>query len=116
MIDNLLLRAALHEIEREMSRLYWNLFQDEIDSPFRNTGTNYKNDTFEVRAYYWGDDEELIHKPNFKWRDFEIHWYKHMGNLGKISQKFSPDMINEMLEDCVSSLYRDYGERKNGTI
>ena len=33
----------------------------------------------EYRPYYWGNDEEEQCKPNFKFEDIMISWYKHPG-------------------------------------
>jgi len=49
----------------------------DYDNPFNNTGAGFKNDTFEVQAYNW--NEESDQKFNFKWKDFEVSWYKYLG-------------------------------------
>ena len=49
-----LIRSVINEIRRELDRLYWNKYQTDMDSPFDNTGNEYMNDTFIVRAYDWG--------------------------------------------------------------
>ena len=110
-----LVQAVLNEIRREMDRLYWNKYQCEMNSPFDNTGEEYENQTFQVYAYYWGEDDELINRPNFKYKDLSIFWYKH-NNRG-LDVYYSKDRISaeylvKMLKDCKVSLIEDFGEKE----
>ena len=52
--------SALRAIEESLDIYMWNKTQEGYESPFGNTGNFFKNDVFEVNAYYWGDDEEEI--------------------------------------------------------
>jgi len=113
-----LIKAMLNYIDDELRRLYWNKFQEEIDSPFQNTGNSYMNDTFYVRAYYWGDDEDKIRQPNFQYKKFKCYWYKHsMRGLeweykGERNCYISTDFLSKMLEDIIRSLRVDFCEIK----
>lgn len=111
--DNVVLfQAILDYIRKEMNRLYWNKYQQEMESPFDNTGAAYENDTFSVMAYYWGDDDELIDKPNFKYKDIEISWYKH-SNRGMVVKAPHPITYEDlviMVNDCIDSLRRDFND------
>lgn len=103
------LLAALEKIESQLNIVMWNINQRdyEDDNPFRNTGNieGFKNDVFEVHAYYWGDDEELIYRPNFQWRNVKISWYKHVGRgLFVIEGELTEKTISIMLEECLESL------------
>lgn len=115
-MDELLLQAVLGRINQEMERLYWNANQKELESPFFNSGTEYKDDIFEVHAYYWGDDESLINRPNFKYGDFECTWYKHYlrgldwSFRGDRDVEISANFLEQMLEDCFASMRQYYGE------
>ena len=106
------IEACLGKINDEMCRLYWNKYQTEYYSPFFNTGNSYRNDTFQVRAYYWGSNENMITWPNFSYKDMEVHWYKHFGRgmTVKKNGELTLDFLAEMVEDCIASLRRDYGE------
>lgn len=112
----LLIQAVLGRINEEMERLYWNANQKELCSPFFNWGTEYKDDTFEVYAYYWGDDEDLERRPNFKYGDFECTWCKHYTRglnwsfKGRTDINVTASFLNQMLEDCFASMRRYYGE------
>lgn len=96
-----LLIAALNSIREELSRVYWNNNQVEIDDPFDNTCGKYKNETFEVEAYSWGEKKQPY---NFKRKDLEISWYKSLGRGTSTNRYISPYEIDEMLEDCLRSI------------
>ena len=110
--ENLLV-AILMRIESELDRLCWNKFQKQLESPFLNTGETYSNDTFTVRAYYWGDDEELKDLPNFEYPGIKIWWYKHYGRgmEWEFEEKITVKFLADMLNDCIASLRRDFGEK-----
>lgn len=100
--ENLII-AALQMISDELDIAMWNKTQEDYNSPFSNTGNNFKNDTFEVRAYYWGDDDEEYNKPNFKYKNIEISWYKYLGR-GMDIPDITYDELDIMLNDCLRSL------------
>ena len=105
-----LIQSILNRIHREMDRLYWNKYQKEMSSPFDNTGEEYYNDTFIVRAYYWGDDESNL--PNFEYPGFEAYWYKHSSRgLTVYSENdLTLEFLTNMLNDCMIALRKDFGE------
>ena len=92
--------AAIEYLEGEISRLYWNKNQEQWESAFRNTGNSYKSSVFSVEAYDWSDEED----GTFKWRDIEISWYKNFGRGTYSNKVLTPDLINEMLEDCLKNV------------
>lgn len=96
------LESFLWSIDRELSRVMWNIEQEEYDSPFGNTGNKFKNDVFEVNAYDWDDNSEQ--KYNFKWKDLEISWYKYCGRGMSVNQKISLSKGEKMLNECLESL------------
>ena len=103
-----LLIAALSYIKDELDTFMWNTEQQEYGSPFSNTGNFFKCDVFEVRAYDWGWDSREDDTPqphNFKWRDFEIAWYKYYGRGTETNRKISPEEIGEMLDECLTAIY-----------
>lgn len=94
------IEAALMMIRDEVARVEWNNQQRDFD-PFGNTGEKYKTSKFEVEAYSWGDDEQPY---NFKWRDFEISWYKRMGRGMSMNRDMSPEECAMMLDECYQSV------------
>lgn len=104
---------VLYGIEYELDRIMWNIHQEEYDNPFRNSGNvdGFKNDVFEVHAYDWGKDDDAEQSANFKWRDFEIYWYKYLGRGMSVNREITNDELAELYDDCIKSLL-DY-EAKN---
>ena len=95
--------AALEAIRSEVGRVEWNIRQEEFD-PFGNTGADYKNDTFEVHAYSWNEEEEQPY--NFKWKDLEISWYKYLGRGMSMNRETNPNEIAEMLDECLKEMLK----------
>jgi hypothetical protein len=100
-----LIEATLRQIEFELCRVMWNNTQEEYASPFDNTGNNYKNDTFEVRAFDWSDNPEV--DWNFKYKDIEISWYKYLGRGMDWNRAITLEELQEMLEDCLESIKKE---------
>ncbi len=70
--------------------------------PFSNSGSSFGNDTFQVEAYSWSDDEQPW---NFKWKDIEVSWYKWLGRGTTINKPYvSKDLIASMLLECIDSI------------
>ena len=94
--------ALLQTISEKLDIVMWNKFQEEYDSPFKNTGNSFKNDTFEVQAYNW--DDEIEQQYNFKCGDVEISWYKYLGRDTTINDDYEEKYIIEMFNKCMESL------------
>lgn len=105
--------ACLDQIRKEMDRLYWNRYQIEMDSPFENTGNTYRNDVFQVKAYYWGNNGEMIKGPNFSYRGLEVRWYKHLHRDSYIlcDKEITLDFLAEMIDECINSMREDFKRR-----
>ncbi len=104
-----LVTAIFDAIEKELDRIWWNKFQEEQESPFKNTGTAYGNDVFTVSAYNWGEEDEDKPSPNFRYKDFEAYWYKHSHrglSFSRTNGELTAEFLNQMLEDCLESLNR----------
>lgn len=97
-----LLCAALEYLEAEIERLYWNKNQEEWNSCFRNNVGEFKGKTFTVQAYDWSEPDEP--EPNFEWRGVKIWWYKYLGRGTYANKELTPDMIDEMLNDCLNNI------------
>ncbi len=99
-----LLIAALVAIEDELSRIMWNIHQEEYESPFSNTGNSFREiEEFQVEAYSWNDEYE---QPwNFKWRGIEVSWYKYSGRGASVNREMQPRLVAEMLDACLAALF-----------
>ena len=110
----LLLSAVLIAIKDELERCYWNANQKPMESPFDNTGAEYTNNVFTVRAYYWGDDEELVNLPNFEYDGLECYWYKYATRgltwryTGGRMAAIPADFLADMLDKCFKAIQADF--------
>ena len=103
------LTPILADIERIMEEEGIICRKDGFNAnPFRNTGDvkGFKNDVFEVHAFDWGD--EPIFDFNFKYKDFEVSWYKYLGRGMTMNKKIDLDFIEQMYQDCVKSIVKNY--------
>ncbi len=66
----------------------------------------FENDTFIIRPYYWGDDEDIIGLPNFEYKPIglKIWWYKYPMRGGGSNFKITPLELSAMLRRCETSL------------
>jgi len=95
-----LLIAALQMIREEVARVEWNKRQEQYD-PFERSQM-YANPVFAVEGYSWDEDYE---QPwNFKYKDIEVSWYKHLGRSTSVNRIITPDEINTMLNDCIAHM------------
>ncbi|MNU36368.1 hypothetical protein D3C71_249830 [compost metagenome] len=95
--------AALTMVSDELSRVMWNIHQETYDTPFSNTGNEFKNDVFHAVAYSWGDDEQPY---NFAWKDLRISWYKRLIRGCSSNIPVTPDLAAQCLEECLASILR----------
>lgn len=106
-----LVEAVLKLIKFYLDIGYWNYYQQDTPSPFDNTGVNYHNKTFIVRAYDWVGDNS---KPNFEYKDFKVWWYKYCGRgmVVKTTHSLTTDFLIKMSNDCIEAINKDFANRK----
>jgi hypothetical protein len=90
-------------------------------TPFDNSGERFNNGVFECNAYDWSEcncegswdngwTEESCTcgwEPqlyNFKWRDFEVSWYKYLGRGMSMNREIGGEELSSMLSECMKSL------------
>lgn len=104
-----LIIAILDRIDSELQRYYWNKNHKEMNSPFLNTGEEYSNSVFTVRAYNWDDNI----KPNFQSATLKCWWYKH-SHRG-LTYELDTDSIENLaafLNDCLDAIKKDFCKNK----
>ena len=102
-------------MERDVNQLIWNSMMGELGM---NSDLEYENDTFKVKAYDWGDYDELDedaedpnewhfwHKPS----GLKVAWYKYpLRGCGWNMSGLSHEFFYEVLKDCRNSMNRDKG-------
>lgn len=110
----LLLSAVLIAIKDELERCYWNVNQKPMESPFDNTGAEYANNVFTVRAYCWDDDNERANLPNFEYDGLECYWYKYATRgltwryKGGRMVAIPADFLADMLDKCFKAIQADF--------
>lgn len=71
-----------------------------------DTSYEYENDTFIIRAYYWGEDEDIATLPNFVYKPtgLEISWYKYPMRDAYSNQDISVEAFADILAECEQSM------------
>lgn len=66
----------------------------------------FENDTFVVRAYYWGEDEDIAALPNFVYKPtgLEIKWYKYPMRDAYSNQDIDIETFKTILTICEASI------------
>lgn len=104
-----LLEAVLFYIKMEYERIKNNQKNDYV-SPFENSGIDedFICSTFEVKTFDWNFDyvnKTLEETPyNFRWRDFKVYWYKHLGRGMEWNREINNDELAQMLDECMEAL------------
>lgn len=99
--------AVLSSIANEVTRVMGNREQRPVYMG-SNGGEEFIADAFEMRDYCWceGDRHPGGCPPNFRWRDFEARWYKHLGRSTSCNREITSDELAVMLTDCLESARR----------
>ncbi|MDD4804039.1 MAG: hypothetical protein PHN69_02595 [Candidatus Pacebacteria bacterium] len=100
--DRVILTLTLNLLSTAMNEQY---------SPFENTGARFKNDVFEVQAYDWGNEEGQEY--NFKYKDFEVRWYKYLGRGTTQNRYIDEEELNDLLIECAQSLNKKTSIKTN---
>ena len=88
-----LLHGALEEIDRVVmnrDQEGWNSYKDP------------KMPNIEVRPYCWNEESEEAIKPNFKFENVEIRWYKHPRRGLSCNVEMEPNQWAEWYERLLS--------------
>jgi hypothetical protein len=112
-------RALVFHVRREIARVYWNVnhrcwAEDPSTNSFLTEGLNYDTGIpgVEWRAYYnWGgcpDDpdwnQDEADKPNFRFEDIEIRWYKRFGRSMNVNAEKSPSEWVAWFDRCFDAI------------
>lgn len=104
--------ALLREIDRQLNRIMWNIYQKEYNSPFNNTGNSFELGNFKVMAYNWNEEVEQdynfiykVDKTKSNLDDIKISWYKYLGRDTTINQEIDSSIIVDMFDDIIDQLH-----------
>lgn len=93
--------ALLAHLLNEISRVFWNRYQKEW-----NERDNPCIEGIEFRSYYWGGDKKEAKKPNFKFKNIKIFWYKYPHRGISINKEMSEKKWREWFDNCMKAIRR----------
>ena len=100
--------AVLRYIDDELCRCYWNENQQQMNSPFDNTGNKYKCHAFTVHSYDWikGNRDNFVYPKD----NIHVEWYKYLGRgmYVEVPDDWTIERLPDMLDDCVQSIREDF--------
>ena len=75
-------------------------------NPVSNTGAEFSNDVFSIRAYCWCDGDKHPNgcPPNFECGDFKVSWYKYLGRGSSQSRALSTEEWDAIFRKCMDSI------------
>lgn len=97
-----MLDAALMLIRRSLDRILWNRLQEDVESPFDNTGATFDTEGISIHAYSWDDDADQ--QWNLKCGDVEVSWYKHSWRGVSVNRELTNDDIAKFLAEAVDAI------------
>lgn len=76
---------------------------------YKDGSNYYENDVFIIRAYYWGEDDEIAELPNFVYKPtgLEIRWYKYPMRDAYSNQDVGVEDFMGLLEACEKSMQKE---------
>ena len=86
-------------------------FIDDITHPARNSRGGVTTELFEIKPYYWGDDEDEEEAPNFVYfpSNYELRWYKYPLRDSYANNNLTYKEFKAMLKDCEKYWEKIYG-------
>ena len=101
--------------ERSTNEVLWNytmVLKSKWEDILGNNGHDYENDTFMVRSYDWGLDDEadkrneyhFWHKPS----GFKLQWYKYPLRDPYVNMDISHEQFLDILRDCTNSIHPNF--------
>ena len=104
------------EFERSTNEVLWNytmvMKSKWEDNTLGMNGNDYENDTFMVRSYDWGLDDEadkrneyhFWHKPS----GFKLQWYKYPLRDPYVNMDITHEQFLDVLRDCMNSIHPNF--------
>ena len=101
--------------ERSTNEVLWNytmILKSKGKDTLGMNGNDYENDTFMVRSYDWGLDDEadkrneyhFWHKPS----GFKLQWYKYPLRDPYVNMNISHEQFLDVLRDCTNSIHPNF--------
>ena len=101
--------------ERSTNEVLWNytmVLKSKWEDTLGMNGNDYENDTFMVRSYDWGLDDEadkrneyhFWHKPS----GFKLQWYKYPLRDPYVNMDITHEQFLDILRDCTNSIHPNF--------
>ena len=101
--------------ERSTNEVLWNytmVLKSKWEDTLGMNGNDYENDTFMVRSYNWGFDDEsnakneyhFWHKPS----GFKLQWYKYPLRDPYVNMYITHEQFLDILRDCMNSIHPNF--------
>ena len=101
--------------ERSTNEVLWNytmVLKSKWEDILGMNGNDYENDTFMVRSYDWGLDDEadkrneyhFWHKPS----GFKLQWYKYPLRDPYVNMDITHEQFLDILRDCTNSIHPNF--------
>ena len=101
--------------ERSTNEVLWNytmVLKSKWEDILGNNGHDYENDTFMVRSYDWGLDDEANKKNEYHfWHEpsgFKLQWYKYPLRDPYVNMDISHEQFLDILRDCMNSIHPNF--------
>lgn len=101
--------------ERSTNEVLWNytmVLKSKWEDILGNNGHDYENDTFMVRSYDWGLDDEANKKNEYhfwhKPSGFKLQWYKYPLRDPYVNMDISHEQFLDILRDCTNSIHPNF--------
>jgi hypothetical protein len=98
------IEAGLKHLSDEIEIVELNIRQKEFVSPTKISGTVYNTYAFQMRAYYWGEDEKIQSTPNFSCDGLEIRWYKYLGRGMSMNKEIDANNFFKIIDKCLKAV------------
>ena len=101
--------------ERSTNEVLWNytmVLKSKWEDTLGMNGNDYENDTFMVRSYDWGLNDEadkrneyhFWHKPS----GFKLQWYKYPLRDPYVNMDITHEQFLDILRDCTNSIHPNF--------
>lgn len=86
--------------------MYGHTYREDIQDNLSKEDGAFENEIFVIRPYYWGDNEEIMNRPNFvhKPSGLVMTWYKYPMRDAYSNKDISVEDFKEILDDCLKSI------------
>lgn len=113
-LGNIIFGNSRGEYHVEPREEYQNIFHEFLENngfdgygyKVKSDDRTFENNTFVIRPYYWGDDDDIAVLPNFVYKpmNFEIKWYKYPMRDAYCNIDIDLDIFKQIMKDCEKSL------------